>query len=78
MVLQPKTKTSLLKLLESHTWANVPEVVVQTKSPTPPPTQISQPDLADKNKKWDQKVKEVVEEGKGLPPKEAEPQKGPK
>ena len=50
MVLQCKTRTSFLDLLES-------------------------PDPANKKRKQDQKEKEVMEERKNLPPKEAEPYK---
>ena len=78
MVLQRKTRTSLLKLLESHVGGNVPEVAIQAKPPTPPPSQASQPDPADKKIKRDQTGKEVVEEEKGLPAREVEPQKGAK
>ena len=40
MVLQHKTKTSFLDLLESHAGGNVPKTVIQTKPPTLPFTQI--------------------------------------
>ena len=53
MVLQCKAKTSLLELLESHVEGIVPEVAIQTKPPTPLPTQSSQPDLANKKRKRD-------------------------
>ena len=36
MVLQCKTRSSLLDLLESHAEGNVPEKAVQPKPPTPP------------------------------------------
>nr|POE71579.1 hypothetical protein CFP56_12804 [Quercus suber] len=78
MVLQRKAKTSLLELLESHAGGNVPEVAIQTKPLTPPPTKTSQPDPTDKKRKWDQKGKDVVEEGRGIPLKETEPWKGAK
>ena len=78
MVLQHKTKTSLLDLLEFHAGGNVPKTVIQTKPSTLPFTQIPQLDLADKKRKRDQKGKEAVEKGKGLPTREAKPQKGAK
>ena len=78
MVLQRKTRTSLLDLLESHAGGNVPKTTIQTKPSTPPFTQVPQPDLVNKKRKQDQKDKEVVEEGNGLPSKEAKPQKGAK
>ena len=71
MVLQRKAKTSLLELLESHAGGNALEVAIQTKPPSPPPSQASQVDPADKKRKRDPKDKEVVEEGRGLPTKEA-------
>ena len=37
-VLQHKAKTSLLELLEYHTGGNAPEVAIQTKPPTLPPS----------------------------------------
>ena len=76
MVLQRKTITSLLDLLESHAGGNVPEKVVQAKIPTLPPTQVSQPDPTDKKRKRDQKGKKVVEERRNLPSKEAKPKEG--
>ena len=78
MVLQCKTRTSLLDLLESHAGGNVHKVAIQAKPPTPPPSQASQIDPTDKKRKWDQKGKKVVEEGKGLPAREVESQKGAK
>ena len=78
MVLQRKTRSSLLDLLESHAGGYMPVKAIQTKPLTPSSTQASQPDPTDKKKKRDQKGKEVVEEGKGLPSKEGEPQKGAK
>ncbi|KAL0001256.1 hypothetical protein SO802_015037 [Lithocarpus litseifolius] len=78
MVLQRKSKRSLLKLLESHAGGTVLKVAIQTKPPTPPPAQTSQPNPTDKKRKRDQKGKDVVEEGRGIPPKEPEPQKGAK
>ena len=76
IVLQRKTGSSLLDLLESHVGGNVPEKAIQTKPSTPPNTQAPQPNPTDKKMKRDQKCKEVMEEGKDLPSKEAEPQKG--
>ena len=78
MVLQRKTRSSLLDLLESHAGGNMPKKAIQTKPPTPPNTQAPQHDPVDKKRKRDQKGKEVMEEGKGLPSKEVEPQKGAK
>lgn len=42
MVLQRKSNTTLLELLESHTRGSVLEVVVQTRPPTPLPAHSSQ------------------------------------
>ena len=56
----------------------MPKKAVQAKLPTFPPTQVLQPDPANKKRKQDQKEKEVMEERKNLPPKEAEPYKGGK
>ena len=54
------------------------EKTVQTKPPTPLSAQVSQLDLANKKRKQDQNGKEVVDERKGHPSKEAKPQKGSK
>lgn len=78
MVLQRKAKISLLKLLESHARGTIPEVAVQTKPPTPLPTQTSQLDPTSKKRKLKQKGKDVMKEGEAIPPKEPEPQKGAK
>ena len=78
MVIQRKSRSSLLNLLESHAGGNVPKKAIQTKPSTPPFTQASQLDLANKKRKMDQKGKEVVEEGKGLPSKEVDLQRGAK
>ena len=72
-MLQHKTRLSLLDLLESHVGGNVLETAIQTKSPTPTFAQVPHPDPAYKKRKWDYKGKEVVEERKDLPSKEAEP-----
>lgn len=74
MVLQQKSKTSLLELLKSHARGTAPEVAIQTKLPTPLPTQTSQPNHTNKKRKWDRKGKEVAEEGQSIPSKELEPQ----
>ena len=78
MVLQRKMRTSLLGFLESHTGGNVPKKAVQPKPPALPSTQTSQLNLADKKRKRDPKGKEVLEERRNLPSKEAEPQRGGK
>ena len=78
MVLQRKSKISFLELLESYVGGTVPKVVIQTKPPTPLLAQTSQPDPVDKKRKQDQKGKDVVEEGRGIPTKEPEPHKGDK
>ena len=41
MVLQRKAKMSLLELLKIHVGGNAPEVAIQTKPPTPPPSEAS-------------------------------------
>lgn len=51
IMLQRKPKTSLLELLESQAGGLVPEVVVQTRPPTPLPAHTSQPEPADKKRK---------------------------
>lgn len=78
MILQRKPKMSLFQLMESITWETAHEVVAQTKPLTPPPTHTSQLVPEDKKRKRDQKGKDVVEEGRGIPPppKETEPRKG--
>ena len=53
----------------------MPEVVIQTKPPTPFPAHPSQLDLADKKRKRDQKGQDVVEEREVVPFKEPKPQK---
>ena len=73
IVIQHKTRSSLLDLLESHARGNMLEKAIQTKPLTPPSAQASQLDLVDKKRMRDQKGKKVVEEGKGLPSKECEP-----
>ena len=73
MVLQRKSKTSLLELLESHVEGTVPKVAVQTRPLTPLPTQTSQPNPTDKKRKQDRKCKEVGEEGEVIPSKEPKP-----
>ena len=78
MGLQRKPKMSLLDLLESHAGRNALEKAVQLKPATLPSTQVSQIDPADKKRKWDQKGKEVMEERRNLPSKEAEAQRGGK
>ena len=74
MVLQHKSKTSLLELLESHARGMVHEVAIQTRPPTLP-THSSQPNLTNKKRKQDQNGKDIVEEGEIIPSKELEPQK---
>ena len=78
MKLQCKPKTSLLDLLESYVRGNAPKTAVQPKPTTLPSTKFFQTDLADKKRKRDSKGKEVMEERRYLPPKEAEAQKGGK
>ena len=73
MVLQRKTRSSLLDLLESHTGGNVPEKAIQPKPPTPPSGQVPQVDPLNKKRKRNQKAKEVMEEGRGFLSKEVEP-----
>ena len=78
MVLQHKSKTSLLKLLESHAGGLVPNVAIQTHPPTPLPAHTSQPKLVDKKSKRDKKGKDVAEEGEVISSKDPEPQRGVK
>ena len=51
IVLQHKTRLSLLDLLESHVGGNVLETAIQTKSPTPTFAQVPHPDPAYKKRK---------------------------
>lgn len=60
----------MLELLESHAEGSMPEVAIQTKPPTPFPTHTFEPNPANKKRKWDQKGKDIVEEGKVIPFKE--------
>ena len=78
MVLQRKTRTNLLDLLESHVGGNMPEKAFHAKLSILPFTQVPQLDPAEKKRKRDQKGKEVMEERKNLPPNKAEPQRGGK
>ena len=78
MVLQMKPKIGLLELLESHTGGFVLEVSIQTQPLTPLLVHTSPSELADKKRKHDKKGKEVAEEGKVIPSKDLEPQKGAK
>ena len=73
MVLQRKTKTSLLELLKSYAEGSIPKVAIQTLPPTPLPLHTSPSELADKKRKQDKKGKKVVEEGEVIPFKELEP-----
>ena len=63
--------------MESQARGNTPEEV-QPKTFALPPAQTSQLDLADKKRKPDQKGKEVMDERRKSPSKEAEAQKGSK
>lgn len=73
MVLQRKTKTSLLELLKSYAGGSIPKVAIQTRPPTPLPLHTSPSESADKKRKQDKKGKKVVEEGEVIPFKELEP-----
>ena len=73
MVLQRKSKTSLLELFESHAGGLVPEVAIQIRPPTPLPAHTSQPKPVDKKRKRDKNGKDVAEEGEVIPSKESEP-----
>ena len=53
IVLQHKTRSSLLDLLESYAGGNVLETAIQTKSPTPPSAQVPHPDPAYNKRKRD-------------------------
>ena len=78
MVLQMKPKIGLLELLESHAGGFVLEVSIQTQPSTPLLVHTSPSELVDKKRKHDKKGKEVAEEGKVIPSKDLEPQKGAK
>ena len=68
MGLQCKPRTSFFDLLESQAEGNVPEKAVQPKPSNLPPTQVSQPELADKKRKRDQKGTKIMEERRNPPP----------
>ena len=63
MVLQRKSKTSLLELFKSYAGGTVPEMAIQTRPSTPLPAHSSQPDLTNKKRKQNRKDKDIVEEG---------------
>ena len=75
MVLQRNTRSSLLEIMESQAGGKASKVVGQAKHPFLSPPQDTQPEPVDKKKKWEQKGKGVMEEGRGVPPKEIEPQR---
>ena len=78
MVLQRKTRLSLLDLLESHAGGNMLEKTIQTKPLTPHLSQVPLAYPNDKKRKRDQKEKEVIEEVKGFLSRDIEPLKGAK
>ena len=73
MVLQRKTKTSLLELLKSYAKRFIPKVAIQTRPSTPFPLHTSPFESADKKRKRDKKGKKVVEDCEVIPFKELEP-----
>jgi len=64
--------------MESQAGGKAPEVAGQAKHPSLPTLHKPQLEPADKKRKREQKGKEVMEEGRGVPPKEIEPQRGAK
>ena len=64
--------------MESQAGGKALEAVDQAKHPSLPTPHDPQLELADKKRKWEQKWKDVMEEGRGVPSKENEPKKGPK
>ena len=64
--------------MESQAGGKAPKVAGQAKHPSLPTLYDPQPKLANKKRKREQKGKDVMEEGRGVPPKENEPQRGAK
>ena len=64
--------------MESQAGGKALEVASQVKHPTLPTPHNPQPEPADKKRKLKQKGKDVMEKGRGAPPKENEPQRGAK
>ena len=54
---------------------SIPEVAIQTRTPTPLPVHTSPSELVDKKRKRDKKGKKVAEKGEVIPFKKLEPQK---
>ena len=78
MGIQRKQRSTLQELLESQPGENVPGKVPQTRLPTPPPAQPLRLELADLQRKREQKGNEVVEGGKTHPSLKDEVQKATK
>ena len=76
MAIQRKPRSTLQELLESQAGGNAPKKANQSKPPALPSVQASQPELADRKRKRDQKRKEVMDERRRSPSKEAEDQWG--
>ena len=75
MGIQRKQRSTLQELLESQPGRDTPRKVIQTKFPTPPPTQPLRANPVDHKKKREEKGKEVVEIGRTHPSKEIKPQR---
>ncbi|KAL0002753.1 hypothetical protein SO802_016534 [Lithocarpus litseifolius] len=78
MGIQYKSKTSLLEVMESQARGKESTAAGQAKHPCLPIPHDPQLEPADKKRKQEQNGKEVLEEGRGVPPKENEPQRGAK
>ena len=76
MGIQRKPRSTLQKLLQSQSGKDAPTKAPQTRLLTPPPTQPLRTNPIDP--KRDDKGKEVMEEGKNLPPRETKHQKAAK
>ena len=70
--IQRKSRTSLIEIMESQSEGKAPEVAGQAKHPSLPTPHDHQPNPANKKRKREQKRKDVIEEGRGVPPKEIE------
>ena len=78
MGIQRKPRASILEIMESQAGGKAPEVVSQGKHPSLSIPHDPQPEPVDKKRKREQKGKDMMEEGRGVPPKENEPQRGVK
>ena len=78
MGIQRKPRASILEIMESQAGGKAPEVAGQGKHPSLPIPHDPQPEPTNKKRKREQKGKDMMEEGRGVPPKENEPQRGVK